>query len=85
MIKGLQTPLATHLILQNEDELTVAKAKQTVIQQTILHTESFEKQSEMIQVQKALKETTVKLDALKVTPDQTPAATTKLEIATQKL
>ncbi|MCR4486077.1 hypothetical protein NUV27_03255, partial [Streptococcus parasanguinis] len=32
---------------------------------------------------KALKETTAKLDALKATPDQTPAATTKLEIATQ--
>ena len=32
---------------------------------------------------KALKETTAKLDALKATPDQTPAATTKLENATQ--
>lgn len=32
---------------------------------------------------KALKETTAKLDAWKATPDQTPAATTKLDIATQ--
>ncbi len=38
----------------------------------------------MIQVQKASqKKRQQKLDALKATPDQTPAATTKLENATQ--
>lgn len=68
-----------------EDELTAAKAKQTAANTA---NDSAQKRLEKAKSEndsstKALKETTAKLDALEATPDQTPAATIKLENATQ--
>lgn len=84
--KGIAKPLATPFDTSKmEDELTAAKAKQTAA-----NTANDSAQKRLVKAKsendsstKALKETTAKLDALKATPDQTPAATTKLEIATQ--
>ena len=84
--KGIAKPLATPFDTSKmEDELTAAKAKQTATNtandsaQNRLEKAKSENDSSL----KALKETTAKLDALKATPDQTPAATTKLDNATQ--
>lgn len=84
--KGIAKPLATPFDTSKmEDELTAAKAKQTTANTANDSAQNrLEKaKSENDSSTKALKETTAKLDALKATPDQTPAATTKLEIATQ--
>ena len=84
--KGIAKPLATPFDTSKmEDELTAAKAKQTAANTANYSAQNrLEKaKSENDSSTKALKETTAKLDALKATPDQTPAATTKLEIATQ--
>lgn len=84
--KGIAKPLATPFDTSKmEDELTTAKAKQTAANTANNSARNrLEKaKSENDSSTKALKETTAKLDALKATPDQTPAATTKLEIATQ--
>lgn len=80
--KSLATPFDTSKM---EDELSVAKAKQTAANTANDSAQNrLEKaKSENDSSTKALKETTAKLDALKATPDQTPAATTKFEIATQ--
>ena len=84
--KGIAKPLATPFDTSKmEDELTTAKAKQTAA-----NTANDSAQKRLVKAKSendsstnALKETTAKLDALKATPDQTPAATTKLENATQ--
>ena len=84
--KGIAKPLATPFDTSKmEDELTAAKAKQTTA-----NTANDSAQKRLVKAKSendlstnALKETTAKLDALKATPDQTPAATTKLETATQ--
>lgn len=84
--KGIAKPLATPFDSSKmEDELTAAKAKQTAANTANNSAQNrLEKaKSENDSSTKALKETTAKLDALKATPDQTPAATTKLGIATQ--
>ena len=84
--KGIAKPLATPFDTSKmEDELTAAKAKQTAANTTNDSAQNRLKKakSENDSSTKALKETTAKLDAWKATPDQTPAATTKLEIATQ--
>ena len=84
--KGIAKPLATPFDTSKmEDELTAAKAKQTAANTANNSAQNrLEKaKSENDSSTKALKETTAKLDAWKATPDQTPAATTKLEIATQ--
>jgi len=84
--KGIAKPLATPFDTSKmEDELSVAKAKQTAANTANDSAQNrLEKaKSENDSSTKALKETTAKLDALKATPDQTPAATTKFEIATQ--
>ena len=84
--KGIAKPLATPFDTSKmEDELTAAKAKQTAANTANDSAQNrLEKaKSENDSSTKALKETTAKLDALKATPDQTPAATTKLENATQ--
>ena len=84
--KGIAKPLATPFDTSKmEDELTAAKAKQTAANTANDSAQNrLEKaKSENDSSTKALKETTAKLDAWKATPDQTPAATTKLEIATQ--
>lgn len=84
--KGIAKPLATPFDTSKmEDELTVAKTKQTAANTA---NDSAQKRLEKAKSEndsstKALKETTAKLDALNATPDQTPAATTKLGIATQ--
>ena len=84
--KGIAKPLATPFDTSKmEDELTAAKAKQTAANTA---NDSAQKRlgkakSENDSSTKALKETTAKLDALEATPDQTPAATIKLENATQ--
>ena len=84
--KGIAKPLATPFDTSKmEDELTTAKAKQTAANTA---NDSAQKRLEKAKSENdsstnALKETTAKLDAWKATPDQTPAATTKLEIATQ--
>ena len=83
---GIAKPLATPFDTSKmEDELTAAKAKQTTANTANDSAQNRLKKlnQKTIKVQKALKETTAKLDALKATPDQTPAATTKLENATQ--
>lgn len=84
--KGIAKPLATPFDTSKmEDELTAAKAKQTAANTANASAQNrLEKaKSENDSSTKALKETTAKLDALKATPDQTPAATTKLDNATQ--
>ena len=84
--KGIAKPLATPFDTSKmEDELTAAKAKQTTANTANDSAQNRLKKakSENDKSTKALKETTAKLDALKATPDQTPAATTKLENATQ--
>lgn len=84
--KGIAKPLATPFDTSKmEDELTAAKAKQTAANTANNSAQNrLEKaKSENDSSTKALKELTAKLDAWKATPDQTPAATTKLEIATQ--
>ena len=84
--KGIAKPLATPFDTSKmEDELTAAKAKQTTANTANDSAQNRLKKakSENDKSTKALKETTAKLDAWKATPDQTPAATTKLEIATQ--
>lgn len=84
--KGIAKPLATPFDTSKmEDELTAAKAKQTAANTTNDSAQNRLKKakSENDSSTKALKETTAKLDALKAIPDQTPVATTKLEIATQ--
>lgn len=84
--KGIAKPLATPFDTSKmEDELTADKAKQAAANTANNSAQNrLEKaKSENDSSTKALKETTAKLDALKATPDQTPAATTKLEIATQ--
>ena len=84
--KGIAKPLATPFDTSKmEDELTAAKAKQTAANTANNSAQNRLKKakSENDKSTKALKETTAKLDALKATPDQTPAATTKLENATQ--
>lgn len=84
--KGIAKPLATPFDTSKmEDELTAAKAKQTAANTANNSAQNrLEKaKSENDSSTKALKETTAKIDAWKATPDQTPAATTKLEIATQ--
>ena len=84
--KGIAKPLATPFDTSKmEDELTAAKAKQTAANTA---NDSAQKRLEKAKSEndsstKALKETTAKLDALEATPDQTPAATIKLENATQ--
>lgn len=84
--KGIAKPLATPFDTSKmEDELTAAKAKQDAAN---TENDSAQKRLEKAKSENnsstnALKETTEKLDALKGTPDQTPSATTKLEIATQ--
>lgn len=84
--KGIAKPLATPFDTSKmEDELTAAKAQQTAANTA---NDSAQKRLEKAKSEnssstKALKETTAKLDALNATPDQTPAATTKLENATQ--
>ena len=84
--KGIAKPLATPFDSSKmEDELTTAKAKQTAANTA---NDSAQKRLEKAKSEndsstKALKELTAKLDAWKATPDQTPAASTKLEIATQ--
>ena len=84
--KGIAKPLATPFDTSKmEDELTAAKAKQTVANTA---NDSAQKRLEKAKLEndsstKALKTTTAKLDALKATSDQTPAATTKLDNATQ--
>ena len=84
--KGIAKPLATPFDTPKmEDELTAAKAKQTAANTA---NDSAQKRLEKAKSEndsstKALKETTAKLDALEATPDQTPAATIKLENATQ--
>lgn len=83
---GIAKPLATPFDTSKmEDELTAAKAKQTTANTANDSAQNRLKKakSENDKSTKALKETTAKLDALKATPDQTPAATTKLENATQ--
>ena len=84
--KGIAKPLATPFDTSKmEDELTAAKAKQTTANTANDSAQNRLKKakSENDKSTKAHKETTAKLDALKATPDQTPAATTKLENATQ--
>lgn len=84
--KGIAKPLATPFDTSKmEDELTAAKAKQTAANTANNSAQNrLEKaKSENDSSTKALKELTAKLDAWKGTPDQTPSATTKLEIATQ--
>lgn len=84
--KGIAKPLATPFDTSKmEDELTAAKAKQTAANTANASAQNrLEKaKSENDSSTKALKETTAKLDVLKATPDQTPAATTKLDNATQ--
>ena len=84
--KGIAKPLATPFDTSKmEDELTAAKAKQTAANTANNSAQNrLEKaKSENDSSTKALKELTAKLDAWKATPDQTPAASTKLEIATQ--
>lgn len=84
--KGIAKPLATPFDTSKmEDELTAAKAKQTAANTA---NDSAQKRLEKAKSEndsstKALKKTTAKLDALEATPDQTPAATIKLENATQ--
>lgn len=84
--KGIAKPLATPFDTSKmEDELTAAKAKQTAANTANNSAQNrLEKaKSENDLSTKDLIETTAKLDALKATPDQTPAATTKLDNATQ--
>ena len=84
--KGIAKPLATPFDTSKmEDELTAAKAKQTAANTANNSAQNrLEKaKSENDSSTKDLKETTAKLNAWKATPDQTPAATTKLENATQ--
>lgn len=84
--KGIAKPLATPFDTSKmEDELTAAKAKQTAANTANNSAQNrLEKaKSENDLSTKDLIETTAKLDALKATPDQTPAATTKLDNTTQ--
>lgn len=84
--KGIAKPLATPFDTSKmEDELTATKTKQTVANTANDSAQNrLEKaKSENDSSTKALKETTAKLDVLEATPDQTPAATRKLENATQ--
>ena len=74
--KGIAKPLATPFDTSKmEDELTAAKAKQTAANTA--------NNSAQNRLKKAKSENDKSTKALKETPDQTPAATTKLEIATQ--